>query len=66
MGDFARQVTKSLSKIIYGGVIFEIVDGRMMEPVWVTRTEDIRRKDELIWTEQKSTGIWNKLLNKSS
>ena len=66
MGDFARQVTKSLSKIIYGGVIFEIIDGRMMEPVWITRTEDIRRKDELTWTEQKSTGVLSKLLKKSN
>ena len=44
----------------------KIIDGRMMEPVWITRTEDIRKKDDLIWMEQKSIGARSKLLKKSS
>jgi hypothetical protein len=47
LGDFARKVTKSISTIMYGGAIIVVEDGKILEPTWVTRTEDVRKKDDL-------------------
>jgi hypothetical protein len=45
MNDYARKVTKSKAYIINGMVAFEIIDGDIRPPVWLTETHDIRTKE---------------------
>lgn len=45
MNDFARRVTKSRPFLTNGMVAFEIIDGHVLPPVWLTETHDIRTKE---------------------
>jgi len=47
MGDHARKVTKSGRLLTYGGIVANFDDGNITDLEWVTRTKDIRKKDDL-------------------
>ena len=47
LGDYARKTTRSAHKITEGGVLFEILDNKPQQPVFITDTRDIRKKEVL-------------------
>lgn len=47
LGDFARQVTRSVPVITVGAVLIEIIDGQPRAPLFITETFDLRTRERL-------------------
>ena len=47
-GDYARQITRSAFQVTVGGVIIEVVDGKILEPEFISETIDVRTKEKLL------------------
>jgi hypothetical protein len=47
ISDYARQATKSVSRVTVGGLLIEIIDGEIYKRHWLTDTVDIRTRKRL-------------------
>lgn len=47
LSDYARQATRSIYEIIVGATVIEIVRGKIMPPIFITETIDVRTKEIL-------------------
>jgi len=48
LDDYGHQATRSVYRITNGIVMYEIIDGRLMTPIKVAKTMDIRTKEKLL------------------